>query len=77
MESYQGKDRHERLIQMLRIIRNGAGLTQVQLAAKLGKMQSYVSKYELGERRIDVLELIDICDACGVEISEFLGELKK
>ena len=40
-----------------------AGLTQCELANKLGKPQSFVSKYESLERRIDVIEFVDICIA--------------
>lgn len=47
------------------------GLTQVQLAEKLGVPQSYVSKYERGERRLDYVEVRRICDRCGVNIEDF------
>lgn len=40
-----------------------AGLTQSELAARLGKPQSFVAKYEGGERRIDVLEFLTIAQA--------------
>ena len=43
--------------------RERAGLTQVQLARQLRKPQSFVSDYERGQRRIDVLELLRIFDA--------------
>jgi transcriptional regulator with XRE-family HTH domain len=43
--------------------RERAGLTQVQLANRLRKPQSFVSNYERGQRRIDVLELLRIVDA--------------
>lgn len=42
------------------------GLTQVELASRLGRTQSFVSKYELGERRLDVVEFIAICRALEV-----------
>ena len=45
------------LQKLLRDIRREAGLSQQQLAARLGVSQSFVSKYEAGERRLDVLEL--------------------
>ena len=50
-----------------------AGLTQAQVAEKLGKPQSYVSKVESGERRIDPIELARIASTYGKPISFFLG----
>ena len=43
--------------------RRDAGLTQIELANRIGKPQSFVSKYESGERRLDVVEFIDVCSA--------------
>lgn len=45
--------------------RKSANLTQQELANRLKRPQSFVTKYEGGERRIDVIELIEICDAMG------------
>jgi transcriptional regulator with XRE-family HTH domain len=47
--------------------RNAARLTQQALADKLGRPQSYVSKFELGERRLDVVEFLEIVRAIGVD----------
>jgi transcriptional regulator with XRE-family HTH domain len=47
--------------------RDNAGLTQVQLATRLGKHQSFVAKYEGGERRIDVIEFIAIARSIGTD----------
>ena len=47
--------------------RERKGLTQAELAARLGKPQSFVSKYEGGERRLDVVEFVLVCSALGVE----------
>ncbi|MET8524069.1 helix-turn-helix transcriptional regulator [Nocardioides sp. NPDC004968] len=44
-----------------------AGITQVELAARIGQRQTFVSKYELGERRLDVAEYIAIARAIGAE----------
>lgn len=61
----------------LREIRIEAGLRQVDLAKKLNVPQSRISKYELGERRIDLLELRSICVALGFPFLEFVQELEK
>ncbi|MHB1358145.1 MAG: helix-turn-helix domain-containing protein [Rhodocyclaceae bacterium] len=42
-------------------------LTQVEIAARLGKPQSYVSKYERGERRLDMVECLDVARAIGID----------
>ena len=47
--------------------RQSADLTQVELAKKIGKPQSYVSKYETGERRLDVVEFIAIARTIGID----------
>jgi transcriptional regulator with XRE-family HTH domain len=60
-------ERYKRLLIKLIDARKAAGLTQVELASKLGRPQSFVSKYENGERRIDVIEFLDICEAIGAE----------
>lgn len=51
-------------------------MTQGEVAARLNKPQSFVSKYELGERRLDVVEVLRVCAAIGVEPSEFIRELQ-
>ncbi len=60
---------------MLKRVRKDAALTQAQLGKLLEKPQSYVSKYETGERRIEAMELGIILSAVGIEQSEFLEEL--
>jgi transcriptional regulator with XRE-family HTH domain len=55
--------------------RGNARLTQSQLATRLGRHQSFVAKYEGGERRIDVLEFIAIARAIGVEPTALLRAL--
>lgn len=47
--------------------RRDAGLTQVEVAAKLKKPQSFVSKFERGERRLDVPEFVEIAEAMGID----------
>jgi transcriptional regulator with XRE-family HTH domain len=62
---------------LLRKIREEAGLNQTMLAKKLHKPQTFVSKSELGERRLDFLETLDFCDACGVSPVVFIERLEK
>jgi len=68
--------RYGRFRALLRAIREEAGLNQTQLAKKLGKAQTFVSKSELGERRIDFLETMEFCAACSVSVSEFAKRLE-
>lgn len=55
--------------------RKTGGMTQAELAAALGKPQSFVAKYENGERRIDVIEFADITAALGVSSADLLARL--
>lgn len=62
----------EKLRKILRQLRKELGLRQVDLAAKLGKPQSYVSKYESGEKSLDILEARELCKILGVSFSDFV-----
>lgn len=53
-------------------MREEANLRQVDIAERLGQPQSFVSKYESGERRLDLLELELVCEACDIGLSEFV-----
>jgi len=64
------------LLILLKAVRTGAGLTQAEMAKKLGQPQSFVSKYESGERRLDVLELRQVCRACGISLADFIRKLE-
>lgn len=56
-------------------LREHAKLPQSELAARLGTPQSFVSKYESGERRLDVIEFVSVCDALGVAPDLILKKL--
>jgi transcriptional regulator with XRE-family HTH domain len=66
------RKRQQALISALRQIREDAGLRQVDVADSLRVPQSVISKYESGERRLDLLELEDVCRAIGTTLSEFV-----
>lgn len=59
---------------LLQAEREERGLTQIEVAARLDKPQSYVSKYERGERRLDFTEFVDIALVIGLDIPKFLKE---
>lgn len=56
----------------LRHARRTVRVTQAELAGRLAVDQSYVSKYERAERRLDVIELRAICDALGIRFVDFI-----
>lgn len=71
-------ERERRKLQkLLKAVRQDAGLTQVQLADALGRPQSYVSKYESGERRLEVPEVDAICQAAGISLREFVDRYEE
>ncbi len=68
--------RHEALTRFLIDKRKRAGLTQTELAVKLGRYQSFVATVESGQRRIDVIELLDFADAIGFDAREAIKMLR-
>ncbi|MBB4637495.1 helix-turn-helix domain-containing protein [Longimicrobium terrae] len=64
------------LRKLLREVRKEAGLRQVGLAERLGRPQSFVSDVEKGQRRVDVLELREICVACEIPLAVFIARLE-
>ncbi|MFC5508127.1 helix-turn-helix domain-containing protein [Bosea massiliensis] len=56
--------------------RKAKGLTQAELADLLGKPQSFVAKYENGERRIDVIEFVDITAILGISTHNLLAKIE-
>lgn len=59
---------------LLRSVRERSNVTQVELAEKLDETQSFVSKCERGERRLDVVQLNAFCEALGIELIDFVKE---
>lgn len=67
--------RYAKLRSVLKETRINAGLTQVQLAARLHMEQSNLSKIERGERFVDALLFIDFCKACGADPAEVIRKI--
>ena len=65
----------ERFLALLKDARKSAGLTQAEVAGRLKKPQSFVAKYENGERRLDVLEFVAVCRAINAEPVEIVSEV--
>ena len=68
---------HERFRALLIEARKRAGMTQVELSKKLRRPQSFVSKYENGERRLDVPEFLEVTEALGADPQRLLKALQR
>jgi transcriptional regulator with XRE-family HTH domain len=77
MSKFTGTLEQQRLQDLLRQIRLDAGVKQSDLAEQLGHSQSFISKYESGEKRLDLLELRQICEALGTSLSEFVSRFER
>ena len=64
-------------LEQLKNAREKKGLTQIEVAEKLGQTQSFVSKVERGERRLDIVELRAFCSALGISFTTFVGQIEK
>lgn len=69
-------DLYTRLRDVLIEARRVKNLTQVEVANRLGKPQSFVSKYESGERRLDVIEFMEVCKALGANPLSIIRDLE-
>jgi len=68
-------DRYGRFLAVMVQARKDAGLTQSELASRLGKPQSYISKAERGERRLDVIEFIEMTEALSADPAALISQL--
>ena len=66
---------HQTLRELLIAARRKAGLTQHEVAERLGRPQSFVAKVEGGERRLDVIEFVDLVQALGADPVKLLRKL--
>lgn len=62
---------YQAVTNILTVLRKKAGVTQVELAEMLGQSQSFVSKYERGDRRLDVIQLRTVCQTLGSSLPAF------
>ena len=67
----------EKLLMLFKEMRQKRGIRQVELAEQLGVPQSFVSKYESGERQLDILELRRICQVLGIPFDAFIRQLEE
>ena len=65
------------VLRLLREAREKAGMTQTILAKKLGLTQSFVSKIEKGDRRLDIVQLRTLCQTFGIKLLEFVRLLEE
>lgn len=71
------EDRYNKLREKLATARIHAGMTQSQLAKRLGKAQSFVSKVETGERYLDVLEFLRWCEVADADVCRLLLDIQQ
>jgi predicted transcriptional regulator len=70
-------DEHRKFVEALADARRDAGISQHELARLLGRDQTYVSKYEKGRQRLDVIEFLRIVTALGVEPMVILNQIPR
>lgn len=72
MQKSQHTEQYRRLMLELKVARVRTGMTQVEASKKLKSYKTYISKVEAGERKIDLIELSEICQLYGITVGELL-----
>lgn len=67
---------YKKLIEALKSLRKSKGITQISLAKRIKRDQTYVSKYESHDRRLDIIEVRNICRALGEDFSKFIEKFE-
>ena len=75
MQSSRFDPRYKKLQELLRQYRQMRKLTQLQLAEQLKRPQSFVAKYESGERRLDLVEFLQIAEVLKLDPTQFIRQL--
>jgi ribosome-binding protein aMBF1 (putative translation factor) len=70
-------DLYWRIIELMIQARKDAGITQAELGQRIGQRQTFISKVELGERRIDVAEFVELCAALEIDYAVLLRDAVK
>jgi transcriptional regulator with XRE-family HTH domain len=70
-------NKHDIFRRLLIEARKNAQLTQVEVAKKLNVPQSFVSKYDIGQRRLDFTEFVDIAEVLSIDFVDFIKNYKK
>jgi transcriptional regulator with XRE-family HTH domain len=68
---------HTVLLSLLKKHRKAAGLTQVQCSKALKRPQSFMSDVESGTRRLDIVQLRDLCKVLGIDLQDLIAEFEK
>lgn len=76
-ERQEERRRYERFGSLLTKERRAAGLSQTEVAERLGRPQTYVSKSERGTRRMDVIEFLEMAVVVGFDACSFLDRLRQ
>ncbi|WP_092355373.1 helix-turn-helix domain-containing protein [Pseudomonas sp. NFACC25] len=65
------------LLTLIKKHRKNSGLTQVACSRALGRPQSFMSDVETGSRRLDVVQLLDLCKVLGIDLTDLIKEFEK
>jgi transcriptional regulator with XRE-family HTH domain len=77
MKIQNGTRQREKLLLLLRELRQKSAMRQIDIAEQLDVPQSFISKYESGTRRLDILELRRICQLMGISLQDFVKKLEE
>ena len=72
-----GSVSHKALVDLIVSKREAAGLTQAELAEKLGEYQSFVARLESGQRRIDVIEFLELASILGFDPTKAIRSIQQ